>query len=47
MPQNRIQFQKGMSLDEFINQNGTESKFQEALSDIFTSSKWTYGFYFR
>ncbi len=39
MPQNRIQFQKGMSLDEFINQYGTESKCEETLSDIFTSSK--------
>ena len=40
MPQNLIQFQKGMSLDEFINQYGTESKCEKVLEQ----ARWGHGF---
>ncbi len=40
MPQNRIQFQKGMSLDEFINQYGSESQCEAALD----KARWEKGF---
>ena len=40
MPQNKIQFQKGMSLYEFINNYGTESKCEQALE----SARWGRGY---
>lgn len=40
MAQNHIQFQKGMSLDEFINQYGTESKCEKALE----AARWGRGY---
>ena len=33
MPQNQIQFQKGMALDEFINDYGSETKCEQALEN--------------
>lgn len=40
MPQNQIQFQKGMALDEFINDYGTESKCEQALEN----ARWSRGY---
>ena len=40
MPQNRIQFQKGMSFDEFIDHYGTESQCENALEN----ARWGNGF---
>ena len=40
MPQNKIQFQKGMSLYDFIDQYGTESKCESALE----KARWGTGF---
>ncbi len=40
MPQNRIQFQHGMSRSEFIEQFGTEAKCDAALG----SARWPSGF---
>jgi ribosomal protein L37AE/L43A len=40
MPQNPIQFQKGMSLDDFINQYGTEILCEDALE----KARWGKGF---
>jgi hypothetical protein len=36
MPQNKIQFQKGMSLSSFIEQYGTEEKCNQA----FENARW-------
>lgn len=41
MPQNRIQFQKGMSLDEFIDHYGTDLKCEQALE----SARWGRGYH--
>jgi transposase-like protein len=40
MPQNQIQFQKGMALDEFINDYGTETKCEQALEN----ARWGRGY---
>jgi hypothetical protein len=40
MPQNKIQFQPGMSLSEFIERYGTETRCEEALAQ----SRWPHGF---
>lgn len=40
MPQNSIQFQRGMPLDEFIDQYGTESQCEDALE----KARWGKGF---
>ena len=40
MPQNPIQFQKGMSMDSFIDQYGTESLCEDALEQ----ARWRTGF---
>ena len=40
MPQNRIQFQKGLSLGEFLRQYGTEARGREAL----VGWRWPRGF---
>ncbi len=40
MPQNSIQFQKGMSLDEFIEHYGTETQCEAALE----KARWSQGF---
>ena len=40
MPQNPIQFQKGMSLNRFIDQYGTEEKCHQALE----KARWGQGY---
>ena len=40
MPQNEIQFQKGMSLDEFFEHYGTDAKCEQALEE----ARWVRGY---